>query len=138
MTSIAIGLVYVVFYMYLMSHCAQLIAYLSIGVIEICHVAGIGGLLYGATQHPNNPNGFYFGAAGVALSFLLFNCLMCCFWSKVQIAIAVIDATADFMVATKRLVFVSLFYFFVGVLYLGFWLVGLLGVYSLNEVVSSP
>lgn len=132
--SFGIGLVYVIIFMYLMAYCAPLISYLSIAVIELALLASMGSLVYGATQHPNNANGFYIGAAVTALFFLLFNCLMCCYWNKVQVAIAVIDATADFMVATKRLAFVSMFYFFVTILYLMFWGVAALGVVSLNEI----
>lgn len=123
--------------MYLMAHCAPLISYLSIGVIELAHVAVIGGLLYSSTKHSAAPNGFYIGAGVAALSLLLFNCLLCCYWSKVQVAIAVIDATADFMVATKRLAFVSMAYFFVSIIYLVFWSVAAIGVVSMNEITAN-
>lgn len=43
---------------------------------------------------------------------MFFNCMMYCFWSKLKEGIAIIDATADFFIETKRIVFISLFQFF--------------------------
>jgi len=45
------------------------------------------------------------------LGFLIFNCMLYCYWEKFKVAIAIIDAAADYYAATKRLIFVSLFYF---------------------------
>lgn len=60
--------------------------------------------------------------------------MMWCYWSKLQVAIAVIDATADFMVATKRLALVTIYYFFVSVFVLLIWGFGLIGVVAMNEI----
>jgi len=65
---------------------------------------------------------------------LLFNLLMCCFWKKMKIAIAVIDATADFFVATKRIIFVSIFYFFVSVACFLIWMGCFACVISLSDI----
>lgn len=136
--SLALGLVYTLIFMYMMSCCAPLIAYFSIFLTEVSQIACIAGLAYSGYKHPHHATGYYIGAGGAALAFLLFNVLLCCFWNKVQVAIAVIDATADFLVATKRLVLVSIFYFFVAILYLVFWSVAAVGVVSLNEIKSNP
>lgn len=72
------------------------------------------------------------------MSLLIFNCLLCCFWSKVQLAIAIIDATADFMVATKRLAFVSMTYFFITIMYMLFWGVAAVGVIAMNKIEALP
>lgn len=135
--SLALGLVYVIFFMYLMAHCAHLISYLSIAVIELAHIAVIGGLFYSSTKHKGDPNGFYIGAGVAILSLLIFNCMLCLFWNKVQLAIAIIDATADFMVATKRLAFVSLSYFFITILYVIFWGVAAVGVIAMNPITAN-
>lgn len=49
-------------------------------------------------------------------------------------AIAIIDATADFVVATKRLALVTVIYFFVGLLLIILWAFGVVGVFALNDV----
>jgi hypothetical protein len=48
----------------------------------------------------------------------------------------VIDATADFLIATSRLFFIQLFYFLVSVIVVTIWAFGLYGVVSLNEVIA--
>ena len=60
--------------------------------------------------------------------------MMLCFWKKLKVAIAVIDATADFFVATKRMIFVSIFYFFVSVIIILVWFGCLTLVFSLSDI----
>lgn len=60
--------------------------------------------------------------------------MLCCFWSKLQVAIAVIDATADFMAATKRLVSVTIYYFIITIIVLLVGGFGVVGTISMNEI----
>jgi hypothetical protein len=53
-----------------------------------------------------------------------------------QVAIAVIDSTADFMVATKRIAFVTIYYFIMSLLSVLFWGFGLIGIVSLSEITA--
>lgn len=102
-------------------------------MLEFLFVAGMGAMLYQTQKvHPNT--GYWIGFACILFSFLLFNCLMWCQWSKMKVAIAVIDATADFMVATKRISLVTIIYFFVGVIVLIIWGFGAIGVISINKI----
>ncbi len=82
--------------------------------------------------------GYWGGFAAMLFFWLIFNCLICCNWKKVQIAIAIIDTAADFMVATKRLCFISLIYFVVAIVYFGFWLAACVGVVALNDISVNP
>lgn len=131
--SLGLGLVYTMIYLYAMSNFAHIIAYIAIVMLEIIFVAGMGACIYGATR-VSNPTGMWIGFGVTLACFLLFNCMMWCYWSKMKVAIAVIDATADFMVATKRMAFVTVFYFFVGVLVFIIWGVGFVGVIAMNEI----
>jgi hypothetical protein len=45
--------------------------------------------------------------------------MLYCYWDKLEVAIAVIDAAADYYAATKRLIFVSLFYFMLHIIVFG-------------------
>lgn len=45
-----------------------------------------------------------------------------------------IDATADFMVATKRVALVTIWYFFLTIITVLIWGFGLIGVIAINEV----
>lgn len=65
--------------------------------------------------------------------------MLCMVWCKrhsLETAIAIIDASADFFVATKRLVLVSVMYFVISVIFVIVWLVALLCVASFAEIVA--
>jgi hypothetical protein len=112
-----------------------MLAYIAIGLLELLFIAGIAGALYGSTQVMGHQKTGYFVGAGVtALGFLLFNCMMWCYWQKLQVAIAVIDATADFMAATKRMVSVTIYYFIIAVITLVVGGFGLVGTVAMNKV----
>lgn len=132
--SFALGLVYTFGYLYLMAHCAHLLAYIAIGLVELLFLAAIGGNIYGMTQVADGKTGFIIGAIVSAVAFLIFNCMLWCYWSKLQVAIAVIDSTADFMVATKRIALVTIYYFFTSLFAVIFWGFGLVGIIAMNEI----
>jgi hypothetical protein len=133
--SLALGLVYTLAYLYAMSSCAHVLAYIAIGLLELLFIAGMGGALYGVSQsHGQGATGFWITFASLAVAFLIFNLLMWCYWTKLQIAIAVIDATADFMVATKRIALVTIYYFTCTIIAVLAWALGLVGVVAMNDV----
>ena len=71
---------------------------------------------------------------GVLLFFGL--CTICCVWcnrTSLETAIAIIDASADFMIDTKRLVLVSVFYFLLTMIIFFIWLFSVASVFSLVE-----
>jgi len=110
---LVMAMVYSLIYMYAMSIFPTAIAYLAIICIELVFVVGGGSMIYSFFKSTaDDKNSFLFGGL-LFLGFgLIFNCMMYCFWSKLKEGIAIIDATADFFVATKRIIFVSLFQFF--------------------------
>jgi hypothetical protein len=132
--SLGLALVYTIMYLYLMSHCAHMLAYVAIGLLELLFIAGMGACIYGATRPGVNSNGMWIGFGSTLVAFLLFNCMMWCYWSKLQVAIAVIDSTADFMVATKRISLVTIYYFFMSIIVIIVWGIGLVGVIAMNKV----
>ena len=78
--SIALGIVFTLTYLYLMSNCAHVLAYFAIGLIELIFLAGIAGNLYGAFRVNDGRTGFFVGAGVIALGFVVFNILLCCYW----------------------------------------------------------
>jgi len=54
-------------------------------------------------------------------------------WESLNIAIAIIDAAADFFVSTKRIILVQIFFFAMSMFVLMFWMGAQLCVYSLND-----
>jgi hypothetical protein len=69
-------------------------------------------------------------AAIFGVLFILFNILLYCKWDKIKMAIAVIDATAEFFVETKRINFVSIMYFVLISMWVIFWGVCAIGMLS--------
>jgi len=68
--------------------------------------------------------------AVLAAAFLL---CVCCGFKSLKLAIDVIDASADFLAGTKRIIFVPVLYFFLQVIVFFVWLYAFLHVASMNE-----
>ena len=128
--SLALGLVYTMMYLYAMSNFAHIIAYIAIAMLELIFVGGMGACLYATTKVQGYGMWITFGS--LLFSFLLFNAMMWCYWSKLQVAIAIIDSAADFLVATKRISLVTILYFIVGSIFFILWGVGFIGIVSTN------
>ena len=62
------------------------------------------------------------------------NLILYCNWTDIRIAIAVIDAAADFVFATKRLVLVTMASFATGFIFIDLWFFGFINIISINDV----
>jgi hypothetical protein len=67
------------------------------------------------------------------LSCCFLTCVICGFRS-LKLAIDVIDASADFLAETKRIILVPVFYFFVTIIIFMSWVFAYLNVASMNEI----
>jgi hypothetical protein len=121
-----------------MSRFANALAMIALLIVE-AGIFGGAGMLFFLRGQPNvsdSDKGAYLWAACSLLVFgLLYNMVLWCYWTTMKIAIALVDATADFFAATKRVIFVSCFYFFVTLIVTLFWLVGMSLVATLNPIV---
>ena len=136
---LGIGLLYTWIFMYMMSCCTWLLTYISILGVEAFLLSGMGSTAYYATTYKDENQGALWGAfAAFLIIWMLFNCMICCSWKRIKVAVAIIDCTADFMVATKRLAIISLFYFIMSIAYFVFWLAACIGVIGLNEITADP
>ena len=70
---------------------------------------------------------------GAILGCCFFCCVVCCFKS-LKLAIDVIDASADFLNDTKRIVFVPLLHFVMIMVVLMVWISAMTCVASMNEI----
>lgn len=104
--AMAVAVVLNLLYIYLMATQTTGLAMISLILIEVSFAAGVASFVWlGFSQKEGT---FYAFAFLMGLLALIFNCVLFANWNSFKVAIAVIDATADFFVATKRLVFVSL------------------------------
>lgn len=100
-----------------MSRQTELMCKISVVGMEICMILSIGFGLYQYSKH--REVGILVGVFFGVLAFLMFNCFLYCYREQFKIAIAVIDAAADYYAATKRLILVSLFFFVLHMLFIG-------------------
>ena len=79
----------------------------------------------------------YYWLAGmivVAVLSVAFLCCVICGYKSLKLAIDVIDASADFLACTKRVIFVPIFHFILSILLFSLW-VGAFGcVVSMNDI----
>jgi hypothetical protein len=142
--SIAMAVVYCLGYIYLMSLFAECIAWAMICLTQI-------GLLVGALycvlayKDRNTPEGlltdaearkFLAGACVLALLTLLFGLAVCCGFNSLRTAINVVDASADFLRRTKRILLVPVLYFFLNVLAVFAWVVIVACFNSMGEITA--
>jgi len=59
---------------------------------------------------------------------------MICSFNSLRVAIAVIETAADYFADTKRIIFVPLLYFTIGILYFIAWMAAMLCVASIGEI----
>jgi len=65
---------------------------------------------------------------------LLFMICLCCGFSSLKQAIDVIDASADFLAKTKRIIFVPLGYFVITMIVVALWMVATVCVFAMAPV----
>lgn len=107
-------------FIYLMSRHPTYVCYASICLFEFFFLAAAAGFFM--TKDGKN--------ASIALiaMVMIFNVVLYCFRQQLKIAIAIIDAAADFLAATKRLILVSFVWFLFMVVVVAIVMVGLMGV----------
>ena len=76
------------------------------------------------------------GGAVLLLLGALFVCMIWCYRNALDIAIAIIDAAADFLIDTKRIILVSIGYFFVSFLCFMIWVVAEFSMLGMNDFVK--
>ena len=71
---------------------------------------------------------------GLGIFGLAFLCCICCFLGSLKTAIDCIDASADFLMKTKRIVLVPILFFVLIVIVVLMWLGAMALVVSLNTI----
>lgn len=137
----ALAIVYNFLYIYARSKCATCLFYAATVLIELSLFGGAGAAIYKRSQlsstATHSEKAYLYAAIGLALGGCLYTLILCCFWRQMRIAVALIGATADFFAATKRVVLVSVFYFFVTLVIVLFWLAAAASVSGLNHITAS-
>lgn len=128
------------YFIHLMSHHAEALAKLNVFIIQVLMIVGIAYSFQQTknleiTEKSRNIAWLIFGV-GIVF-FTLFNLVLICNWKNFKVAIAIVDASADFFAATKRIILVSVFYFFVSLIVLAIFGIGAALVFSMNDIKPS-
>jgi len=156
LVSIGMSVVYAFIFIGLISAFAEQIAWICIITIQIALLGGSGALYYIRDQKIQNfsidssltteqvvemTESFnqevlllLIGCAITGAIGLIFLCCICCYYKSLKGAIDCIDASADFLMATKRIIFVPIVFFILMVIVVLLWIGNMALVISLNKI----
>jgi hypothetical protein len=138
--SMGLSFVFCLAYIYIMSAFAETIAWCVIVLIELVIIGAAVGSFYFISTHPGDKNNKAAMAGGIISGILglLFGCAVWCGRKSLATAIDVIDAAADFLAGTKRLIVVPVIYFFVTLIVMSLWLFAIVCVQAIGTVYAKP
>lgn len=133
--SMGLAFVWCVLYIYLMSFFAEYIAWAIIAITQLGLLAlTIGSFMYFAQAGKEAKKvALLIGIASGLATLLVCVCIYCG-WNSLKSAIDVIDASADFLASTKRIIAVPFVYFVIMLLFFFFWLGCIICVYSMGTI----
>jgi len=130
--------VYCILYIYILSAFAEYIAWALIVVVQL-GLFGFSFICLSAwlevkgTNDPNEKNYLVGSIIGTVLT-LVFCMLVWCGFNSLRIAINVIDASADFIADTKRIIGVPVLYFFVTLIMVLIWLFCCMSINTIGDI----
>jgi len=80
---------------------------------------------------------YWIGICMFAMVALVFLCLLVCNCSSVKLAIDVIDASADFLAETKRILIIPMTFFIFSMLSVILWVTCVAGIYSKGKITAN-
>ena len=159
-TSIILGFIYCLAFIYLMSWFAETLAWICVLLVQLTLIGGTAALymLYDAEleveaalsgqfegdaltikEEESQEKQIYLmiGLAVVGFLCLAFICCIACNFDSLKKAIDVIDAAADFLAGTKRILFVPGIFFSCSLFAISVWMGAMACVLSLNDIYPS-
>ncbi len=136
----AISLVITMLYMFLLRCTAKPVLYVSFILILVLLVGGGLYVWILATEKYLPEDNTYTAMRGCAillwiLAALYFVILMCC-CSRIQLGVAIMEATSQFVKDTCSVIFVPIIFFFFTAIWMTFWIFSAVFVFSVGEVVK--
>ena len=125
-----------IMYLYVMTKAAMVLGIIMIVSLEILFIAIICGFLYVALRSTDEIStfAFYCGACIMIMIAMLFNCLLYCYWDELSIAISIVNASAEFYVATKRIIYISLMCVICGLVVIYLCTTGMVWIISIDLI----
>ena len=66
----------------------------------------------------------------------IFLCMIFCGYEQLKTAIDVLDASADFLAGTKRIFLLPVIFFFVQMIFIGFFMYAMISIYTMGDVTA--
>ena len=125
---------------YLLSLFAEYVAW---GIVAVVQLGFIGAAGFCALQSQNETVIAADGQTGMfaltglfAVLAAIFLCMICCGYEQLKTAIDVLDASADFLAGTKRIFLLPVIFFFVQMIFIGFFMYAMISIYTMGEVTA--
>jgi len=128
-------------FVYLVEYCAKIVAWICI-IGSFVFLVGLGFYFVftrnraGAAHNDQYGWNIFFGCCCWVGAFLVFF-FVCCFCKSLRIAIAVVQASADFITDTKRILLVPIIGFVIVVIFYIIWISVAICVYTIGDIKSS-
>lgn len=140
--SIATAIILCFGYIYLMSFFAEQIAWTIIGICQISLFVGTGVCVFEyIAKHASTDklaqqeaNGFLAGSIVLGLAAIIMLIMLICGFNQLKTAIDVVDASADFLRKTKRVILIPVIYFVFQVITVLVFMFAFVCMWSIGEI----
>jgi hypothetical protein len=155
--SIAMSIVYSILFIYFLSIFGETIAWICVVLIQLAFIGAAAAGYFAWTaqkekvaaldqtdlasnydEEKKTENLMMLGMGVFGLLALLFACGICCKFSELKTAIDVVDASADFLAKTKRVIGVPFVFFFLSIISVLVWSGSFAAVISMNHIEVNP
>lgn len=136
--SMGLSFVFCILYIYIMSIFAEYLAWALIILTQIGLFAVAAGAFVQRTQENDAEKKQMLLITGIVggIFAVLFLMMICCGYNQLKTAIDVIDAAADFLAKTKRIILVPIVYFVVTMIVLAIWLGAIMCILSMGTITA--
>jgi hypothetical protein len=139
------GILFTFGYIYFMDKCAYWLAWISVALLQLILIgSGIGCYMYrqdlieGMTDEQISNSSLAYTLNWATwlcwIAAAIYYLLVICMFKSLKIAIAVIETAADYFADTKRVIFVPVLFFFVGIVIFCGWCGSIICVASIGEI----
>lgn len=98
------------------------------------------GAIYGYVTYKDETTKTYALVFSIVFGLLslIFGCCLWCGWKSLNLAIEMVNVSADFLAQTKRVFAVPFIYNLFMIVFFVFWLTCIVSLYSLGEISADP
>lgn len=138
--SLACALVLCFLYILFLSWFAEYLAWAIIILTQLGFLAVTGGAIYGYVTYKDETTKTYALVFSIVFGLLslIFGCCLWCGWKSLNLAIEMVNVSADFLAQTKRVFAVPFIYNLFMIVFFVFWLTCIVSLYSLGEISADP